>query len=83
MDTDSRVQMLPAPAGSPRVETGAVQFGDDWPGLFIRGDNAYYLIMWIRQLAERLAQHPDRNVAEALRQLLGYADMIEQDVILS
>lgn len=25
-----------------RVETGAVQFGDDWPGVFIRGDNAFY-----------------------------------------
>ena len=28
-----------------RVETGPVQFGDDWPGLFVRGDNcAYYQI---------------------------------------
>ena len=27
-----------------RVETGPVQFGDDWPGIFIRGDNA----MWYR-----------------------------------
>lgn len=23
-----------------RVETGVVQFGDDWPGIFIRGDRA-------------------------------------------
>ena len=23
-----------------RVETGVVQFEDDWPGVFIRGDNA-------------------------------------------
>lgn len=23
-----------------RVETGVVQFGNDWPGVFIRGDNA-------------------------------------------
>lgn len=23
-----------------RVETGPVQFNDDWPGVFIRGDNA-------------------------------------------
>ncbi len=23
-----------------RVETGPVRFGDDWPGVFIRGDNA-------------------------------------------
>jgi hypothetical protein len=22
-----------------RVESGAVQFGEDWPGLFIRGDH--------------------------------------------
>ena len=26
-----------------RVETGAVQFNEDWPGVFIRGDNALYL----------------------------------------
>lgn len=23
-----------------RPETGSMQFGDDWPGVFIRGDNA-------------------------------------------
>lgn len=28
-----------------RVETGPVQFGDDWPGLFIRGDDALYRAM--------------------------------------
>lgn len=29
-----------------RVETGPVQFNDDWPGIFIRGDNAaYYAFM--------------------------------------
>ncbi|HDY89221.1 MAG TPA: hypothetical protein ENH82_14035 [bacterium] len=22
-----------------RIETGPVQFGEDWPGIFIRGDN--------------------------------------------
>lgn len=29
------------PAAEPRVETGPVQFGDDWPGTFIRGDNSF------------------------------------------
>lgn len=24
----------------PRLNTGAVQFGSDWPGVFIRGDEA-------------------------------------------
>lgn len=30
------------PAVEPRIETGAVQFGEDWPGTFIRGDNAFF-----------------------------------------
>ncbi len=35
------------PAQEERVETGAVQFGDDWPGIFIRGDNAFAFAMAI------------------------------------
>ena len=31
-----------------RVETGVVQFGDDWPGVFIRGDNAFAMAMHLR-----------------------------------
>ena len=35
-----------------RVETGPVQFGDDWPGVFIRGDNAnYYAFMLEKALS--------------------------------
>ena len=29
------------PKQEPRVETGTIQFGDDWQGLFIRGDNCF------------------------------------------
>jgi hypothetical protein len=40
------VRKLPAPDdGAGRVETGPTQFGDDWPGVFIRGDNAMYYAM--------------------------------------
>jgi hypothetical protein len=28
-----------------RIETGPVQFNNDWPGVFIRGDNAAYFAM--------------------------------------
>lgn len=34
-----------------RVECGVIQFGDDWPGIFIRGDNALALSMAIKGLA--------------------------------
>lgn len=37
MDTALRV----LPGHEPCVETGPVQFGDDWPGLFLRGDNCH------------------------------------------
>ena len=39
---------LPAPAGMARVETGPVSFGRDWPGVFIRGDNAMWYSMNLR-----------------------------------
>lgn len=29
------------PGVKDRVETGIIQFGDDWPGIFIRGDNCF------------------------------------------
>lgn len=38
-----------------RIHTGAVQFGDDWPGVFIRGDNALY---YAKILKELLASQP-------------------------
>ncbi|KKL46016.1 hypothetical protein LCGC14_2349790 [marine sediment metagenome] len=34
------VRKLPEPLDGERVETGPVQFGDDQPGVFIRGDDA-------------------------------------------
>lgn len=73
-------QFLPAPPGIARVETGAVQFGDDWPGLFLRGDNALPLMIWIRSLCELLANHPDPMVADRLDRLKAYADLIEKTV---
>lgn len=40
-----------------RAETGAVQFGDDWPGVFLRGDDALYyahcLSNFLRELDTR------------------------------
>lgn len=47
MTTAPDIRILP-PA-EPRVETGAVQFGDDWPGVFFRGDSAGYFAMQLAQ----------------------------------
>jgi len=45
------IRQIPAPDGG-RVETGPVQFGDDWPGTFIRGDSSAYYALLLNQLIE-------------------------------
>ena len=40
------------PAMTPRVETGPAQFGDDWPGIFIRGDNAAFYALHLKRLLD-------------------------------
>lgn len=45
MADSTTIRKLPCPGE--RVETGPVQFGDDWPGVFIRGDSAAYFAMAI------------------------------------
>ena len=72
--------MLPAPLELPRVETGAVQFGDDWPGLFIRGDNALCLMLNIKKLLALLSDHADPDVHDNLDLLAQYAELIDQEV---
>lgn len=61
----SEVRRLPAVAE--RVETGPIQFGDDWPGTFIRGDNAAYYAMC---LAAMLSGSKDVVARVAMRGLL-------------
>lgn len=42
-----------------RVETGPIQFDDDWPGVFIRGDNATYYAMCLNSLLDNV--NMDKN----------------------
>jgi len=68
--TDIRV----LPAQAERVETGPVQFGDDWPGVFIRGDNAGYYALVLKEVLQKggvnWIQHP---IIESLQDLLASA----------
>jgi hypothetical protein len=80
--SERRITRIPVPGNSGQTPTGAMQFQDDWPGLFVRGDDAIMLMAAIEQLQERLADHPDVIVAAALNRLSQYADIIEKDVIV-
>lgn len=56
------------PEQSPRIETGPLKFGDDWQGVFIRGDSAMW---WAMQLTEALESDdkPKRATIESLKRL--------------
>lgn len=63
----SDVRILPAVED--RVETGPVQFGEDWPGVFIRGDDAAYLVMVLNQFLNGPVTSRDVFAESALRGL--------------
>jgi hypothetical protein len=45
------------PEQTPRVETGSVRFGGDWPGVFIRGDNAAYYAASLSVVLRDMVSH--------------------------
>ncbi len=59
-----------------------MQFEDDWPGLFLRGDSAAVLSARIRGLAEVLKEkkEADPRVWACLIELESIADVIERSV---
>jgi hypothetical protein len=69
----TEVLLVPKPENLSRVESGVVQFGeDDWPGVFIRGDNALAFAMACQIAAEKMGQ--DQWVIR--QQLIGLADTL-------
>jgi hypothetical protein len=60
--------MLPMPEGMARPETGPMQFGDDWPGMFIRGDDAAWMAHSMLAAAQALSDIADGQInAEYLK----------------
>lgn len=45
-----------------RPETGIMQFGEDWPGVFIRGDNAGYYAICLRMSRDHPGVDPMADI---------------------
>lgn len=58
-----------------RLETGKVQCGDDWPGVFIRGDNAMAYMMALHSLIQRSELGINELACNGLLDLLGEASV--------
>jgi hypothetical protein len=80
MSDQPRRTQIPLPGSSGETPTGAMQFQRDWPGLFIRGDDAIFVAASIRELETQLADTENVRIASALSRLSKIADIIERDV---
>jgi len=70
------IQKLPALEGGARVESGVVQFGEDWPGVFFRGDNAAYIASTLAAFVSTKIENGDVSRGDFMLCgfLLGHAD---------
>lgn len=76
----SHITQIPVPGNSGDKPTGAMQFEQDWPGLFIRGDSAAFLLRDIRHVERLLKEQCHQPLPSLLAEI---ADIIEQDVIVA
>ncbi|MFI5296913.1 MAG: hypothetical protein ACHREM_02350 [Polyangiales bacterium] len=60
---------------SDRPETGPMKFGDDWTGVFIRGDDAFHFARQLETVLGAAASVPQSAFScEVVKGLLSYLD---------
>lgn len=69
------IRKLPGVPQGDRVETGVIQFGDDWPGTFIRGDNSMAYGLYLAQFLKDPNDVMARCQMEGLLRLLGQSNI--------
>jgi hypothetical protein len=64
-----------------RAETGPIRFGDDWPGTFVRGDNAFHYAAALRRILDEAPAHLawDKMTCQALLQDLEHSNVHHPD----
>jgi len=80
--SNPNILQIPLPGGSGKAFTRAVQFQDDWPGLFVRGDDAIFACAAIRELQKQLSSYPEVAVKRELSRLGRLAEVIEREVMV-
>lgn len=58
-----------------RAETGVMRFGKDWPGVFIRGDNAFHFSETLRGVLNGNDHQIARRILRGLADLLSSSNV--------
>ena len=79
MNKTDKVREIPFSESDERVETGPIRFGDDWPGLFLRGDTCIYL----KTALDKVLGMPVRTITFDQRSVFTFIrNIIRDDVIV-
>ena len=60
-----------------RIESGVIQFGDDWPGVFFRGDTAMGYASQLQRVIDALGYLKDPELRIALAVVHGLMSELE------
>ena len=64
-----------------RPETGVMQFGDDWPGLFIRGDDAAYYAIHLQIVIDYIGYIDNDELQLAQIVLKGFMNKLQSSKV--
>ena len=64
-------------AASERVPTGPLKLGEDWPGIFIRGDEALGMASDMKKLADAIDRGDEAVIKSSPRYLRRIASILE------
>ncbi len=77
---------IPSPFGdgtpAQRVESGALQINSDWPGVFVRGDNALFYAMQLSRMIAQLESTTQTTDIIAVSSLKGLVDTLRSCAIV-
>jgi hypothetical protein len=62
----------------PRVETGVIKLGDDWPGVFIRGDDACAYATHLEVILRRVPRASAEISVDVVRGLIDLLKLSNQ-----
>lgn len=80
IEPNPHARQVPVEGGAGTFPTGAIQISNDWPGLFVRGDDAMALLFELRETLRSLQRvSPDSGLGWRTTELMR---IIENDVLL-
>ncbi|MFQ5631707.1 MAG: hypothetical protein ACE5I1_23290 [bacterium] len=82
MAETKKITQIAMQGGSGNIPTDAMQFKDDWPGLFVRGDDALAMFIELKSLQDRLKKECGEKYASLGFTTKNIMEIIEKDVIV-